>query len=102
MTDAHPCDRPYRVGLYQSIPHGFVMVCAQYGEKLPTPSDCIRVSEMQEVRFVPLSTDEGVQAALQSLDAMEQEARAELTKRPAEINDQRASLRALTHQTEVA
>lgn len=98
----HPCDKPYRVGLYWNLQFAYCAVFTQHGEVVPIPSGYVRLSEMLEVRFRPLPSEDSVQEALATLDRAEQTARAELAKCLTEIADQRASLRALTYQPEAS
>jgi hypothetical protein len=83
---------------------------SQYGanyERLPDgqereePRDGFtRVSDIIDVTFTPLNSEDVIQQAVASLDEEERKTMAELNQKLAEIRGRKAQLLALTHQTE--
>lgn len=75
---------------YASLPEG--------QEREKSYDKFVRISEIVELRFSPL-TDEGIiQKAIESIDETERRLREELNKKIAELRQQKAQLLALTHE----
>jgi hypothetical protein len=61
----------------------------------------VRISEPIEVSFSSMASDSIIQKAVESLDALEADARRELNEKIAAIREQKSQLLALTYQAEV-
>lgn len=94
-----PFEETYQVVLCRSIKYGWIFVLEYDGGEF---TDYVRISEPTAVRFQPLQDDAVIRNAVSALDAAERNARLELERKLAEINEQRAQLLALTHQPESA
>lgn len=66
----------------------------------PLPESYVRVSEYLDIDFPPLPPEQIVPAQIAALDNAEAELRRQFEIKLHEIAEQRAKLRALTHQVE--
>lgn len=65
-------------------------------------SDYVRVSENREIEFVPLADQVVLKNRVKSIDKQIEGARAELTRRIADLTDQKQRLLAIAHQQDIA
>lgn len=98
FTDKDPFAEPYQIALCQDIQHGWLTVWEMTNGRVP--SSYVRLSEPATVHFKKVGTEEGIQEALKAIDELERAARNELNRKLSDFADRRASLLALTHQTE--
>jgi len=94
-----PFAETYRLALCQEIKHGWFTVWPLNSDG-NVPHEYVRISEPVDIVFQKVNSTEGVQQALKAIDAMEREARNELNRKLSVFSDRRASLLALTHESE--
>lgn len=104
--------KPRKVALYASIDSNYVSTWdvpyERYDEFYnPLPDgqlrelpirNMVRITEPVEVQFRPISNDEAVAKAVESLNETERDLRRELNQKLAEIAEKRNQLLALTHE----
>lgn len=91
-------DLTQSIALYISK-HGYT-IANQVDDWIERSADYVRISEPVTVKFDPLADEEVLQGRVRSIDAQIEETRAELTRRIAELTDQKNRLLAITHQSE--
>ena len=100
MTDEiSPFDTPHYVALYQSIEYKWYSLLEHHPDS-PRYDSHVRISEPVEVRFTKLQNSEAIQEAVAALDAREKSIVEEFGQALAKLREQKASLLALTHETE--
>ena len=93
-----PFARTFRLFLYQHIKYGWFTVFESSDGEPSVYEDYVRISDGIDVQFQKISTEDGVQEALKSLDKAEHAAREALNKTLMELADKRAQLMSLTYQ----
>jgi hypothetical protein len=92
--------RPYRCALIKSMEYGSVCVHGQNwrdDDEVSLPG-YVRVSDIVEIEFPPLSDDAVVAGAIRALDETRAELSREFARKLADIDRQKAELLAITHQ----
>lgn len=106
MADTRdPFAQPEKVALYRDLSGGWTHVSRFYGapgiDDANYHYDVVRISEPVEVQFTKLEDKEAIANAISMLDAKEKKILADSYVEVEKIRQQKQSLLALTHQTDV-
>jgi hypothetical protein len=85
-----------RLAQFKSVVHGYITYLES--DQTNFRSDLVQVTEFAEVNFPPLATAHVVEKQLEVLVIAETELRTQFDQKLAQINGERAKLRALAHE----